>query len=84
MLPGLYSGQSLIRQKNGKQRYRRLKRLSSVHWHVFERIAASLGDLENFYIPAIGGQPHQVLGTGRCDRDKFNGNLEDLKKTLGV
>jgi lysozyme len=29
---------------------------------------------------AIGPQPHQVSGVGRCDRDKFNGNLTQLKK----
>jgi lysozyme len=28
---------------------------------------------------AIGPDPHQVAGIGRCDRDKFNGTESDLK-----
>ena len=33
---------------------------------------------------ALGPQPHQVSGIGRCDRDKFNGNETQLKKLWGV
>jgi lysozyme len=29
---------------------------------------------------AIGPEPHTVKGVGRCDRDKFNGSADDLKK----
>src|SRR5262249_47188221 len=29
---------------------------------------------------AIGPEPHQVDGVGRCDRNKFNGDLPALKK----
>lgn len=28
---------------------------------------------------AIGPEPHQVEGIGRCDRDQFNGNKEQLR-----
>ncbi len=28
-----------------------------------------------------GDQPHQVPDIGRCDRDKFNGDLAGLKRT---
>jgi lysozyme len=33
---------------------------------------------------AVGPQPHTVDGIGRCDRDKFNGDLNSLKKLWGV
>ena len=33
---------------------------------------------------AAGPQPHEVPGIGRCDRDRFNGALEGLKKLWGV
>lgn len=33
---------------------------------------------------AIGPAPHTVDGIGRCDRDKFNGNLKGLKKLWGI
>jgi lysozyme len=29
---------------------------------------------------AIGSEPHTVNGIGRCDRDKFNGNLTQLRR----
>jgi lysozyme len=29
---------------------------------------------------AFGPQPHKVVGIGRCDRDKFNGDEAQLKK----
>lgn len=28
---------------------------------------------------AIGPEPHQVTGIGRCDRDQFNGSAEELR-----
>ena len=33
---------------------------------------------------AIGPQPHEVDGIGRCDRDRFNGNEDQLRKLWGV
>jgi len=29
---------------------------------------------------AVGPEPHEVAGIGRCDRDKFNGPVENLMK----
>lgn len=31
----------------------------------------------------VGPQPHTVPGIGNCDRDKFNGDLDDLRKLWG-
>jgi len=33
---------------------------------------------------AIGPEPHTVDGIGRCDREKFNGSLTELKKLWGI
>jgi lysozyme len=33
---------------------------------------------------ALGLPPYQVPGIGRCDRDKFNGDLDGLKRLWGV
>lgn len=33
---------------------------------------------------AIGPEPHQVSGIGRCDRDKFNGSEAQLRKLWGA
>jgi lysozyme len=33
---------------------------------------------------AAGVPPHEVPGIGRCDRDKFNGDVEALRKLWGV
>jgi lysozyme len=33
---------------------------------------------------ALGPEPHQVPGIGRCDRDQFNGDLDALKTLWGV
>lgn len=32
----------------------------------------------------MGPQPHTVDGIGNCDRDQFNGTIENLKKLWGV
>lgn len=31
----------------------------------------------------VGPEPHAVAGIGNCDRDKFNGEMEDLQKLWG-
>jgi len=33
---------------------------------------------------AVGPEPHEVPGIGRCDRDKFNGDLNALNALWGV
>lgn len=30
---------------------------------------------------AVGPEPHKVRGVGRCDRDKYHGSVEDLKRS---
>jgi lysozyme len=32
----------------------------------------------------VGPQPHSVDGIGNCDRDQFNGSIENLQKLWGV
>jgi lysozyme len=87
--PGLYSGQSFIRQKVGSNTNTALKncflwivRYSSnlpivpPAWNTFTFWQYTDGN--------AGDQPHQVPGIGRCDRDKFNGDLAGLKRLWGV
>lgn len=87
--PGLYSGQSFLRQKVGNNTNTVLKncflwiaRYSSElpiippAWETFTFWQYTDGN--------IGPQPHQVPGIGRCDRDKFNGDLDGLKKLWGI
>jgi lysozyme len=33
---------------------------------------------------AVGPEPHELAGIGRCDRDKFNGSLADLTAFWGT
>lgn len=87
--PGLYSGQSFIREKVGNNTSTVLKncflwiaRYSSQFpvvppaWNTFTLWQYTDGN--------AGDQPHQVPGIGRCDRDKFNGSLDGLKRLWGV
>ncbi len=32
----------------------------------------------------VGPQPHSIAGIGNCDRDQFNGTVEELKQLWGV
>ncbi len=87
--PGLYSGQSFIKEKVGNNTDTVLKncflwiaRYSSQSpqvppaWNTFTFWQYTDGN--------AGDQPHQIPGIGRCDRDKFNGNLEGLRRLWGV
>ena len=87
--PGLYSGQSFIRERIGNNLNTDLKncflwiaRYSSLPpqippawatWTFWQYTDGNAGD-----------QPHQVPGVGRCDRDKFNGSLDGLKRLWGI
>ncbi|MDQ6788463.1 MAG: glycoside hydrolase family 25 protein [Acidobacteriota bacterium] len=87
--PGLYSGESFLREKVGSN-------TSTILKNCFLWIAKYSSDLPK--VPAAwqtftfwqytdgnaGSQPHQVPGTGRCDRDTFNGDLNGLKRLWGV
>jgi lysozyme len=87
--PGLYSGQAFLRQQMGTN-------TTSVLKNCFLWIARYADQLPN--VPAAwptftfwqytdgnaGPQPHQVPGIGRCDRDKFNSDINGLRKLWGV
>lgn len=87
--PGLYSGQAFLRNKLGTNTTTILK-------NCFLWIARYSSELP-IVPPAFptftfwqytdgnaGDQPHQVPGIGRCDRDKFNGDFDGLKRLWGV
>ena len=87
--PGLYSGQAFIREKVGSNtttvlkncflwiaRYSSQKPVAPPAWKTFTLWQYTDGN--------AGDQPHQIPGIGRCDRNKFNGNLEGLQKLWGV
>jgi GH25 family lysozyme M1 (1,4-beta-N-acetylmuramidase) len=86
--PGLYSGQSFLRERLGN-------RVDSPLTDCFLWIARYSVQLpvlpkafERFTIwqytdGSSGLQPHQVTGIGRCDRDKFNGDEAELRKFWG-
>lgn len=87
--PGLYSGQAFIREKVGSNtttvlkncflwiaRYSSQKPIVPPAWETFTFWQYTDGN--------AGDQPHQVPGIGRCDRDKFNGNLEGLQSLWGI
>ena len=87
--PGLYSGQSFIREKVGSNtttvlkncflwiaRYASEKPVAPPAWTTFTLWQYTDGN--------AGDQPHQVPGIGRCDRDKFNGDEAGLRRLWGV
>jgi len=87
--PGLYSGQSFIRQKVGKNTGTALKNcfLWIARYSSNLPVVPPAWDTFTFWQYTdgnAGDQPHQVSGIGRCDRDKFNGSLDQLKKIWGV
>ena len=87
--PGLYSGQAFLREKLGNN-------TDSILKNCFLWVARYSSEVPK--IPPLwnaltlwqytdgnaGPQPHQVPGVGRCDRDKFNGTLDDLKRLWAV
>lgn len=87
--PGLYSGQSFLRQrlKNNEDtvlkncflwiaRYSSELPIVPPAWETFTFWQYTDGN--------AGAQPHQVPGIGRCDRNKFNGDLAALKRLWGI
>lgn len=83
--PGLYSGQSFLRQRLGNNtntvltkcflwiaRYSSELPIVPPAWETFTFWQHTDGN--------AGPQPHQVSGIGRCDRNKFNGNLAGLHR----
>jgi len=87
--PGLYSGQSFIRQKLGNNRATALRNcfLWIARYSSETPIVPPAWDRFTFWQYTdgnIGDQPHQVHGIGRCDRDKFNGNMDGLRDLWGI
>lgn len=86
--PGLYSGQAFLRAQLGTRTTTVLK--NCFLW--IARYSSQLPQLPPAF-PAFtlwqytdgnnGPQPHQVAGVGRCDRDKFNGDEEGLRRLWG-
>jgi lysozyme len=87
--PGLYSGQAFINSRLGGNtttvlktcflwiaRYSSQKPSAPPAWNTFTLWQYTDGN--------TGDQPHQVPGIGRCDRDKFNGDLAGLQRLWGV
>ena len=87
--PGLYSGQNFLLRQMGRK-------TNSVLKNCFLWIARYSDQLPK--VPPAwptftfwqytdgnaGPQPHQVVGIGRCDRDKFNGDITGLRRLWGV
>jgi lysozyme len=86
--PGLYSGQSYLREIVGGNvttalskcwlwiaRYGPALPLVPAAWQGFTLWQYTDGN--------AGMQPHQVPGIGRCDRDKFNGDVRSLRRLWG-
>lgn len=85
--PGLYSG-SLIKQQLGNKQDPVLAQcffwlaqygptaVVPKNWPTWTLWQYTDGNL--------GPQPHTVPGIGGCDRDKFNGDLDGLKRLWGV
>ncbi len=86
--PGLYSGQSFLREQLGN-------RTETILTNCFLWIARYSSQVPQLP-PAfptftlwqytdgnVGPQPHQVPGIGRCDRDKFNGDEVGLRNLWG-
>lgn len=87
--PGLYSGQSFIKSKVGNNTNTVLKNcfLWIARYSAQQPIIPPAWNTFTFWQYTDGNaglQPHQVPGIGRCDRDKFNGDLDGLKKLWNV
>lgn len=87
--PALYSGQSFLRQRLGTKtdtvlsncflwiaRYSSELPIVPPTWETFQLWQYTDGN--------AGPQPHQVPGIGRCDRNKFNGDIAGLKRLWGI
>ena len=81
--PGLYSGNYIKEQLGG----RRDEILSNTWFWLAQygptaRVPAnwSTWTMWQYTDGALGPEPHTVAGIGRCDRDKFNGDQDDLQR----
>jgi Lyzozyme M1 (1,4-beta-N-acetylmuramidase) len=87
--PGLYSGQAFIREKIGTNKDSILKNCFlwvarySIEQPKFPPLWKDFS-LWQYTDGNAGPQPHQVPGFGRCDRNKFNGDLDELRRLWSV
>ena len=86
--PGLYSGQAFINEQLGQNTGTILKNCFLWIARYSSRLPQVPAAFKTFTLwqytdGNIGPEPHQVPGIGRCDRDKFNGDVEGLKKLWG-
>jgi len=87
--PGLYSGQAFLREKIGTNTTTVLKNCFLWIARYSENLPVVPPAWQTFTIwqytdGNAGPQPHQVPGIGRCDRDKFNGDLSRLQRLWGI
>lgn len=81
--PGLYTGH-YIKEKLGSNTDTILSNCWLWYAQYGERVkvppAWSTWTMWQYTDGAVGPEPHVVDGIGNCDRDKFNGNLDALKR----
>jgi lysozyme len=83
--PGLYAGESFINQQLGNNTTTVLK--ECFLWIAKYSVtgptippAFPFFTLWQYTDGSAGPQPHLVPGVGRCDRDKFNGDVDGLRR----
>ena len=87
--PGLYSGNLIKEQLGGKppdpilsQCFLWIAQYGPAPTHIPQ--TWSTWTFWQYTDGNIGPQPHTVDGIGNCDRDQFNGTIEQLQKLWGV
>ncbi|HLG12986.1 MAG TPA: glycoside hydrolase family 25 protein [Blastocatellia bacterium] len=85
--PGLYSG-SLIKEQLGSNHDAVLAQcffwLAQYGTNAVVPANWPTWTLWQYTDGSVGPEPHSVPGIGNCDRDKFNGDLDGLKRLWGV
>lgn len=87
--PGLYSGQSFLKDtlRNNtdtilKNCFLWIARFSSIRPEIPP--AFPFFTMWQYTDGALGPQPHQVPGIGRCDRERFNGDEAGVRRLFGA
>jgi len=88
--PALYSGESFLRTQFGTKTAASTILSQCPLWIAkyssnLPTVPAAFDDFAMWQYTdgAIGLQPHSVPGVGRCDRNKFNGTMDDLNALWG-
>jgi lysozyme len=87
--PGLYAGESFLREKLGNRTDTILANCFlwvAKYSTTSPRIPPAFKTFTfwQYTDGSAGPQPHQVEGIGRCDRDKFNGDEAGLRRLWGA